>query len=53
MVSSFHTFDYARHFISTCTRILGVEGSPEGIEYQGRFTRVAVVCAILSLTIIY
>ncbi|KAL1813016.1 hypothetical protein ACET3Z_023081 [Daucus carota] len=38
----FHTFDYARHFVGTCIRILGVEGSPEGIEYQGRFIRVAV-----------
>ena len=26
----FHTYDYARHFISSCTRILGLEGTPEG-----------------------
>lgn len=25
----FHTYDYARHFISSCTRILGLEGTPE------------------------
>lgn len=43
--SSFHTYDYVRHFVSTCTRILGVEASPAGIEYQGRLTRVALVCA--------
>lgn len=43
--SSFHTYDYARHFVSACTRILGIEGTPEGVEDQGRLTRVAVVCS--------
>ncbi|KAL1224159.1 putative alpha,alpha-trehalose-phosphate synthase [UDP-forming] 2 [Cardamine amara subsp. amara] len=38
----FHTYDFARHFVSTCTRILGVEGTHEGIVDQGRVTRVAV-----------
>ncbi|KAL4565203.1 hypothetical protein LXL04_029288 [Taraxacum kok-saghyz] len=37
----FHTYDYARHFVSTCTRILGVEGTLEGVVDQGRLTRVA------------
>ncbi|KAG9159260.1 hypothetical protein Leryth_025083 [Lithospermum erythrorhizon] len=37
----FHTYDYARHFVSACTRILGIEGTPEGVESQGRLTRVA------------
>ncbi|XP_055824815.1 alpha,alpha-trehalose-phosphate synthase [UDP-forming] 1 [Solanum dulcamara] len=37
----FHTYDYARHFVSACTRILGLEGTPEGVEDQGRLTRVA------------
>ncbi|PPD91583.1 hypothetical protein GOBAR_DD11485 [Gossypium barbadense] len=37
----FHTYDYARHFVSACTRILGIEGTPEGVEDQGRLTRVA------------
>ncbi|XP_062103903.1 alpha,alpha-trehalose-phosphate synthase [UDP-forming] 1-like [Humulus lupulus] len=37
----FHTYDYARHFVSACTRILGLEGPPEGVEDQGRLTRVA------------
>ncbi|KAA3467810.1 alpha,alpha-trehalose-phosphate synthase [UDP-forming] 1-like [Gossypium australe] len=41
MCSSFHTYDYARHFVSACTRILGIEGTPEGVEDQGRLTRVA------------
>ncbi|KAJ4977088.1 hypothetical protein NE237_002194 [Protea cynaroides] len=37
----FHTYDYARHFVSACTRILGLEGTREGVEDQGRLTRVA------------
>ncbi|GIL79684.1 hypothetical protein Vretifemale_8975 [Volvox reticuliferus] len=36
----FHTYDYARHFISSCTRILGLEGTPEGVENNGVLTRV-------------
>lgn len=39
----FHTYDYARHFVSACTRIVGLEGTPEGVEDQGRLTRVAAV----------
>ena len=37
----FHTYDYARHFVSACTRILGLEGTPEGVEDNGSSTRVA------------
>mmetsp|Transcript_12478 Transcript_12478/g.45483 ORF Transcript_12478/g.45483 Transcript_12478/m.45483 type:complete len:973 (+) Transcript_12478:181-3099(+) len=37
----FHTYDYARHFVSACTRILGLEGTPVGVEDSGRVTRVA------------
>ncbi|KAE9601211.1 putative alpha,alpha-trehalose-phosphate synthase (UDP-forming) [Lupinus albus] len=37
----FHTYDYARHFVSACTRILGLEGTPDGVEDQGKLTRVA------------
>ncbi len=37
----FHTYDYARHFVSACTRILGLEGTPEGVEDNGVSTRVA------------
>ncbi|KAI7741950.1 hypothetical protein M8C21_031280, partial [Ambrosia artemisiifolia] len=39
---SFHTCDYARHFVSACTWILGLEGTPKGVEDQGRLTHVAV-----------
>eukprot|EP00192_Tetraselmis_astigmatica_P000069 CAMPEP_0117651800 /NCGR_PEP_ID=MMETSP0804-20121206/2286_1 /TAXON_ID=1074897 /ORGANISM="Tetraselmis astigmatica, Strain CCMP880" /LENGTH=1177 /DNA_ID=CAMNT_0005457803 /DNA_START=269 /DNA_END=3802 /DNA_ORIENTATION=- len=37
----FHTYDYARHFVSACTRILGLEGCPEGVIDGGQLTRVA------------
>ncbi|KAK2982513.1 hypothetical protein RJ640_012758 [Escallonia rubra] len=42
----FHTYDYARHFVSACTRILGLEGTPEGVEDQGKLTRVAAVFVV-------
>eukprot|EP00976_Prorocentrum_cordatum_P066929 1178509-Prorocentrum_minimum.AAC.2 len=37
-----HTYDYARHFVSACTRILGLEGTPEGVEDNGQVTQLAV-----------
>lgn len=39
-LTGFHTYDYARHFVSACTRILGLEGTPAGVEDSGRVTRV-------------
>eukprot|EP00761_Pharyngomonas_kirbyi_P012577 gb/GECH01012604.1/.p1 GENE.gb/GECH01012604.1/~~gb/GECH01012604.1/.p1 ORF type:complete len:748 (+),score=160.27 gb/GECH01012604.1/:1-2244(+) len=36
----FHTFEYQRHFLKTCTRLLGVENAPNGVRYQGRFVSV-------------
>ena len=40
----FHTYDYARHFVSACSRILGVEGTAGGVENAatGKNTRIAV-----------
>ncbi|XP_060973342.1 uncharacterized protein LOC115695316 isoform X2 [Cannabis sativa] len=38
-------FSYTRlckAFVSACTHILGLEGTPEGVEDQGKLTRVAV-----------
>ncbi|KAI9204829.1 glycosyltransferase family 20-domain-containing protein [Polychytrium aggregatum] len=32
----FHTYDYARHFLSSCTRILGLPTMPNGVEFEGR-----------------
>ncbi|CAG8458650.1 2852_t:CDS:2 [Acaulospora morrowiae] len=36
----FHTYDYARHFLSSCTRILGLSTMPNSIEYEGRHVHV-------------
>ncbi|WVZ92680.1 hypothetical protein U9M48_038726 [Paspalum notatum var. saurae] len=45
----FHTYDYARHFLSACTRLLGVSSHTRrgyiGIDYFGR----SVVVKILSI----
>ncbi|KAJ1506003.1 Trehalose-6-P synthase/phosphatase complex synthase subunit [Coelomomyces lativittatus] len=32
----FHTYDYARHFLSACTRILGLHTMPNGVTFEGR-----------------
>lgn len=36
------TYAYARHFSSTCTRVLGLESAPEGIDYHGSIVTVEV-----------
>ncbi|SNX81752.1 probable TPS1 - alpha,alpha-trehalose-phosphate synthase, 56 KD subunit [Melanopsichium pennsylvanicum] len=36
----FHTYDYARHFLSSCTRILGLPTMPNGAEFEGRYVHV-------------
>ena len=38
----FHTYDYARHFLSSCSRVLEVESTPKGIEYKGHFCALGV-----------
>eukprot|EP00178_Gracilaria_changii_P018267 TRINITY_DN520_c0_g1_i1.p1 TRINITY_DN520_c0_g1~~TRINITY_DN520_c0_g1_i1.p1 ORF type:complete len:907 (-),score=115.21 TRINITY_DN520_c0_g1_i1:7132-9852(-) len=38
----FHTYDYARHFLSVCTRILGLEASPKGVIYKDHFANVGI-----------
>ncbi|KAJ2686519.1 Trehalose-6-P synthase/phosphatase complex synthase subunit, partial [Coemansia spiralis] len=36
----FHTYDYARHFLSSCTRILGLATTPNAVEFDGRMVHV-------------
>ncbi|RLN02569.1 hypothetical protein BBJ28_00025960, partial [Nothophytophthora sp. Chile5] len=48
----FHLFEYARHFMSACRRILGLSYQPIlrgqlGIDYGGR--RVAVTCSHMAI----
>lgn len=37
----FHTYDYARHFLSSCARILEVQTTPNGVELKGKYVTVA------------
>ena len=39
---SFHTRDYARHFRSSCLRILGVDSQPDWVELDGRRIGIGV-----------
>jgi len=36
----FHTYDYARHFLSSCTRILNLPTMPNAVEFNGRQTHI-------------
>lgn len=36
----FHTFDYARHFINSCVKILGASASAQGILWDGREVQI-------------
>jgi trehalose 6-phosphate synthase len=36
----FHTYDYARHFISSCARILGLQTTPNGVKFQKKLVTV-------------
>lgn len=38
----FQTYDYARHFLSSCSRVLEVDSTPRGVEYDNHFTAVGV-----------
>ncbi|CAM9278203.1 unnamed protein product [Laminaria digitata] len=38
----FNHFDYVRHFLNSCTRILGLESYPSRIEYSGRLISVSI-----------
>ncbi|ORX94443.1 hypothetical protein K493DRAFT_221227 [Basidiobolus meristosporus CBS 931.73] len=38
----FQTYSYARHFISSCTRVLGLDSTPTGVDYSGRYISVGI-----------
>ncbi|KAF1330798.1 Trehalose-phosphatase, partial [Globisporangium splendens] len=38
----FQTYEYARHFQSSAVRLLGLESSHKGVEYNGHFARVTI-----------
>lgn len=37
----FHTYDYARHFLSSCARILETPTTPNGVDFLGKYVTVA------------
>jgi trehalose-6-phosphate synthase len=39
----FHTYDYARHFINSCNRVLMCETFSNRISFLGRITRISVI----------
>ncbi|MFO7571191.1 MAG: bifunctional alpha,alpha-trehalose-phosphate synthase (UDP-forming)/trehalose-phosphatase [Gaiellaceae bacterium] len=39
---SFQVGDYARHFRSSCLRVLGLDSEPDGLEYEGRRVGIGV-----------
>ncbi len=45
--SGFHTFDYARHFLSCCSRMLGLEHETSRgsitMEYYGRTVGIKIM----------
>ncbi|KAJ2496894.1 hypothetical protein GGH96_005501 [Coemansia sp. RSA 1972] len=38
----FQTYSYARHFLSSCTRVLGLESTPTGIDNMGNMVAIGV-----------
>ncbi|OZJ03390.1 hypothetical protein BZG36_04003 [Bifiguratus adelaidae] len=40
--AGFQTYAYSRHFISSCTRALGLESTPSGVDFHGHVVSVAV-----------
>lgn len=39
---SFQTYSYARHFLSSCTRVLGLESTPIGVDNHGSLVSIGV-----------
>ena len=39
----FHTYDYARHFLQSCGRVLEVDTTPRGLEYASHFMSLGAV----------
>eukprot|EP01114_Cavostelium_apophysatum_P002573 TRINITY_DN1228_c0_g1_i2.p1 TRINITY_DN1228_c0_g1~~TRINITY_DN1228_c0_g1_i2.p1 ORF type:complete len:776 (+),score=198.46 TRINITY_DN1228_c0_g1_i2:1922-4249(+) len=38
----FHTYDYARHFMASCTKMMGLETTLNGVNFEGRFVPVSI-----------
>ncbi|KAJ3013925.1 threalose-6-phosphate phosphatase [Thoreauomyces humboldtii] len=38
----FQTYSYARHFLSSCTRVLGLESTPKGVDFGGSVVSIHI-----------
>ncbi|XP_044457273.1 alpha,alpha-trehalose-phosphate synthase [UDP-forming] 1 isoform X2 [Triticum aestivum] len=38
----FHAYDYARHFVSACISLLGLEGDLDSIQFDGRIVKFPI-----------
>ena len=38
----FQTYAHARHFISSCTRVLGCESTPTGVDFHGFLASIGI-----------
>ncbi|KAJ3306675.1 threalose-6-phosphate phosphatase [Kappamyces sp. JEL0829] len=38
----FQTYSHARHFISSCTRVIGCESSPSGVDFHGFHVSIGI-----------
>jgi trehalose 6-phosphate synthase len=38
----FHTYDYARHFLSSCSQLLGAHVTPKGVEIGSHVASIGV-----------
>ncbi|KAJ1979086.1 hypothetical protein H4R34_002968, partial [Dimargaris verticillata] len=50
--TGFQTYSYFRHFISSCTRVLGLESTPKGIDYHGGLVPVGIFPIGIDVTTI-
>ena len=41
-IVGFHCFSYARHFLRSCSEILGLEVSPEGVNFGGKLVKIGI-----------
>jgi hypothetical protein len=39
----FHTYDYARHFLSACNRVLNLPTMPNAVQYKGRTVNIGTI----------
>ena len=46
----FHTYDYARHFLSVCSRTMGLDTRPNGVDFRGALVHVGTYPFSIDMT---